>query len=236
LPRAAVKSARPPPRRHPIRVVIAESSRAIREFLAATLAAEDTVQLVDTCSDCGALQSALRARSTDVVITDVRMPPSPRDDGIRIARRLRDTDPRVGVVLLGQYAEPAYLLSVLESGAGRGYLLKERLSEKGELVNAVKTVAAGGIVVDPEVANSLIQARALAATSPLPRLDRAERELLALIAGGKSDAAIAAALAVDERVVTKRLKAIFEKLGLHEPDDARRRAEHVLSYLGEEGG
>jgi DNA-binding NarL/FixJ family response regulator len=139
-------------------------------------------------------------------------------------------------VLLGQYAEPAYLLALLESRAGRAYLLKERLCEQGELINAVTTVARGGIVLDAEVVRSLIQARELAATSPLPRLDRDERELLELIVRGKCDEAIAQDHAISELTVTRRARAICEKLGLPEPEDARRRAQHALAYLAGDGG
>jgi DNA-binding NarL/FixJ family response regulator len=233
--RPVVKTARPPPEPAPIRVVVAESSRAIREFLAATLAAEVTIQLVATCSDRGELERALATGQTDVLVTDVRMPPAQGDEGIRIARRLRERDPKIGVVLLGQYAEPAYLLSVLEPGSARAYLLTERLSEKGELVDAIASVAAGGIVVDPEIAESLIEARERVARAPLPRLDRSERELLALVVEGKRDAAIATALGISEPSVATRVRAIFEKLDLPPSEHAGRRARAALAYLAEEG-
>jgi len=233
--RRVAKSARPPPTRAPIRVMVAESSPAIREYLAATLAGEETIELVSACSDCEQLDTALAADETDVLITDVRLPPSPGDEGIRIANRLRERDPQVGVVLLGHYAEPAYVLSVLESGSARAYLLIERLSEKGELLDAIESVAAGYIVVDPAVVQSLIEARARVARSPLPRLDSDERDLLALVVEGKRDFAIANALGIPEPFVAARVGLIFKKLGLPRSDDANRRARDALGYLAEEG-
>jgi DNA-binding NarL/FixJ family response regulator len=230
-----VETAAPPPALAPIRVVVAESSSAIREFLAAALAATDAIETVAACSDLGELETALATEQTDVLVTDVRLAPSLADAGMRIARGLRDRDPRIGVVLFGQYAEPAYVLSLLESGPARAYLLTERLSEKGELLDAIETVAAGGIVVDPEIAESLIEARARVARSPLPRLDGDERKLLALIVEGKSDAAIASSLDVPESSVATRVGTIFQKLGVPPADHAGRRARDALAYLAEEG-
>jgi DNA-binding NarL/FixJ family response regulator len=219
----------------PIRVVVAESSPAIREFLAATLAESKTIELVGACSDLAELERALATEQMDVLVTDVRMPPSQGDEGIRIARRLRENDRPIGVVLLSQYAEPAYVLSLLESGSARAYLLTERLSEKDELVDAIEAVAGGGIVVDPRIVESLIEARARVARSPLPRLDRGEGELLAMIVEGKRDAVIASSLDLSERSVAARVAAVLEKLNLPRADDAGRRAQDVLAYLAEEG-
>lgn len=219
----------------PIRVVVAESSPAIREFLAATLAESDTIELVGACSDLAELERALATEQMDVLVTDVRMPPSQGDEGIRIARRLRENNRPIGVVLLSQYAEPAYVLSLLESGSARAYLLTERLSEKDELVDAIEAVAGGGIVVDPRIVESLIEARARVARSPLPRLDRGEGELLAMIVEGKRDAVIASSLDLSERSVAARVGAVLEKLDLPRADDAGRRAQDVLAYLAEEG-
>ncbi|HWW89143.1 MAG TPA: response regulator transcription factor, partial [Solirubrobacteraceae bacterium] len=198
----------------PIRVVVAESSPAIREFLAATLAESKTIELVGACSDLAELERALATEQMDVLVTDVRMPPSQGDEGIRIARRLRENNRPIGVVLLSQYAEPAYVLSLLESGSARAYLLTERLSEKDELVDAIEAVAGGGIVVDPRIVESLIEARARVARSPLPRLDRGESELLAMIVEGKRDAVIASSLDLSERSVAARVAAVLEKLDL----------------------
>jgi DNA-binding NarL/FixJ family response regulator len=229
------KTVRPPPEPAPIRVVVAESSGAIREFVAATLGAEETIEFVAVCSDGVELETALATEQTDVVVMDVRLPPSQGDEGIRIARRLRDRHPQIGVVLLGQYAEPANVLSVLGPGSARGYLLTERLSQKGKLLDAIEIVAGGGTVVDPQIVDSLIEARARVARSPLPRLDRCERDLLALVVEGKRDVAIASALGISERSVATRVGAIFEKLGLSQSDEESRRTQNALAYLAEEG-
>jgi DNA-binding NarL/FixJ family response regulator len=218
-----------------IRVVIAESAPAIREYLAATLAAEEAIELVAACADGEQLEEALASERPDVLVTDVRIPPSQGDEGIRIARSLGERDPCMGVVLLSQYAEAAYVLSLLESGSARAYLLTERLSERGELIDAIETVADGGIVVDPEIVGSLIEARARVARSPLPRLDRGERQLLALVAAGRRDLAIARSLGTEERLVAVRIDALFEKLDLHCPRDASQRTQSALAYLAEEG-
>jgi DNA-binding NarL/FixJ family response regulator len=231
----AVTAVRAPPARVPIRVVVAESSSAIREFIAATLALDGRIELVATCSDGSELETALAIEQTDVLVTDVRLPPSRGEEGLRIARRLRERDPQIGVVLLSQYAEPAYVMSLLEFGSGRAYLLTERLSEKRELLDAIENVAAGGILVDPEMVDSLIEARARVARSPLPRLDRGERALLALIAEGRRDAAIASTLGVPEGSVATQVKAIFEKLELPQSDDASSRSQDALVYLAQEG-
>jgi DNA-binding NarL/FixJ family response regulator len=233
---SAVTAGRRPQEPGSIHVIVAESARGIREFLAATLDHEETIELVASCADDSELEAALATALLDVLIADVRMPPSRGDVGLRIARRLRERDPRLGVILLGQYAEPAYILSLLESGGARAYLLTERLAEKGELVNAIKTVAAGGVVVDRQIVDSVIEARARVARSPLPRLDRGERELLALIVEGQGDAAIASGLRITEPSVATRVQAILGKLGLPRSGDGSRRAQQALAYLAEEGG
>jgi DNA-binding NarL/FixJ family response regulator len=231
-----VGTVRATPARAPIRVVVAESSTAIREFIAATLAVEQRIELVANCSDGGELETALATRQAEVLVMDVRLPPSEGDEGVRIARRLRDRDPQIGVVLLGQYAEPAYVMSLLEFASGRAYLLTERLSEKGRLLDAIENVASGGIVVDREIVESLIEARARVARSPLPRLDRGERELLAHIAEGRRNAAIARTLGMSEGSVAAKVEAILEKLELPRSDDPTGRAQDALAYLAEEGG
>jgi DNA-binding NarL/FixJ family response regulator len=234
-PGSAAEAARPSPSPAPIRVVVAESSEAIREYLAATLAREQAIELVTACSDCEELDLAMASDEIDVLITDVRLRPSPGDEGIRVANRLRERNPQIGVVLLGHYAEPVYVLSVLEGGSARAYLLIERLSEKGELLHAIESVAAGYLVVDPAIVESLIEARARAARSPLPRLDRQERELLALVVEGRRDAAIAGSLGIPEPSVATRVGLVFDKLGLQGSLDANSRAREALGYLAEEG-
>jgi DNA-binding NarL/FixJ family response regulator len=162
------------------------------------------------------------------------MPPTGTDEGIQIAARLRAERPNVGVVVLSQYVEPAYALALLEGGsAGRAYLLKERVSEVDELVAAIREVAAGGSVIDAKVVEALVTARR-PATTDLDRLTPREREILAEMAQGKTNAAIAASLVLSTRAVEKHTNSIFSKLGLSEEIDVNRRVKAVLLYLAAE--
>ena len=220
----------------PIRVVIAEDSYVIREFLTATLAAAPEIELLGICTNGKELQQAIDTWDPEVVLTDIRMPPSGAEEGIQIAARLRDTRPDVGVVVLSQYAEPAYALSLLERGtAGRAYLLKERIRDKTELIGAIETVAHGGSVIDPIIVDVLIEARSRAAHSKLSELTARERELLAEIAAGKSNGAIAQSLVLTKRAVEKHVNSIFSKLNLPETEDVSRRVKATLIFLSEEG-
>jgi DNA-binding NarL/FixJ family response regulator len=220
----------------PIRVVIAEDSYVIREFLTTTLAAAPAVELIAVCTNGKELQKAIDTWGPEVVLTDIRMPPSGAEEGVRIAARLRDTHPEVGVVVLSQYAEPAYAISLLEQGtAGRAYLLKERIRDKAELIGAIRTVAHGGSVIDPVIVDVLIEARSRAARSRLAELTPRERQLLAEIAAGKSNAAIAESLVLTKRAVEKHVNSIFSKLNLPETQDVSRRVKATLIFLSEEG-
>ena len=164
------------------------------------------------------------------------MPPSGADEGVRIAASLRDTHPDVGVVVLSQYAEPAYAIRLLEHGTGgRAYLLKERIRNKEQLLDAIKAVARGGSVIDPTIVDVLIEARARAAKSRLAQLTARERELLAEIAAGKSNGAIAESLVLTKRAVEKHVNSIFSKLDLPETQDVSRRVKATLIFLSEEG-
>ena len=220
----------------PIRVVIAEDSYVIREFLATTLSAAPQVELVAICTNGKELQTAIDIWDPDVVLTDIRMPPSRSDEGTRIAARLRETHPNVGVVVLSQYAEPAYALSLLEQGTGgRAYLLKERIRNKEELIAAIEAVFRGGSVIDPIIVDVLIASRARAAKSRLAQLTPRERELLAEIAAGKSNGAIADSLVLTKRAVEKHVNSIFAKLNLPETQDVSRRVKATLIFLSDEG-
>src|SRR5207302_196329 len=157
-------------------------------------------------------------------------------EGTRIAARLRDTHPHIGVVVLSQYAEPAYALSLLEQGTGgRAYLLKERIRDKDELLGAIEAVSKGGSVIDPIIVDVLIASRARAAKSRLAQLTPRERELLAEIAAGKSNGAIAESLVLTKRAVEKHVNSIFSKLDLPENLDVSRRVQATLIFLAEEG-
>ena len=168
----------------------------------------------------------------DVVVTDIRMPPTGTDEGIRAANELRGRYPDMGVVVLSQYSEPAYALQFLESGSkGRAYLLKERISDIGQLASAIREVARGGSVIDPEVVDKLVTARSRGARSPLRALTPREVEVLGEMAQGKNNAAVAASLVLSERAVEKHINSIFFKLGLTEEPDVHRRVKAVLLFL-----
>jgi DNA-binding NarL/FixJ family response regulator len=220
-----------------IRVIVADDSYLIRESLTVMLASEPGIELVSVCADGTELEATIAAQHPDVVVTDIRMPPEGGDEGIRIAARLRESNPETGVLVLSQYAEPAYALALLNSGSSRrAYLLKERIRDKAELVGAIKAVARGDSVIDPKVVDVLIEARARAARSPLASLTPRERQLLAEIAEGKSNAAIAASLVLTKRAVEKHVNSIFAKLNLPEAGDVSRRVKAALMYLAESDG
>jgi DNA-binding NarL/FixJ family response regulator len=171
-----------------------------------------------------------------VVLTDIRMPPTGSDEGIRAADHVRRTLPEAGVVVLSQYADPQYALQFLEKGSrGRGYLLKERVSDLDQLLDAIREVARGGSVIDPKVIDALVAARART-PSPLRDLTVRETEVLSEMAQGKNNAAIAASLVLSERAVEKHINSLFSKLGLSEEPDVNRRVKAVLLFLGEQAG
>ena len=217
-----------------LRVVFAEDNYLLREGMARLIEAQPALELVGTCTHLEELLASVEEHAPDVVITDIRMPPTGRDEGIRAAERLRDTHPGTGVVVLSQYAEPGYALRLLERGAsGRAYLLKERVSDVGQLVDAVTQVASGGSVIDPAVVEVLVAARSRAARSPLRHLTARESEILAEMAQGKNNAGIASALHLTDRAVEKHINSIFSKLGLTHEGDVSRRVKAVLLFLAE---
>jgi len=219
----------------PVRVVVAEDSYVIREFLTMALSGAPEVELMAVCSNGKELETAIANWHPDVVLTDIRMPPSGAEEGLRVATQLRETSPEVGVVVLSQYAEPAYALGLLEKGTGgRAYLLKERIRDKSELVRAIEAVARGRSVIDPAIVDVLIEARSRAAQSRLSELTPRERELLAEIARGKSNGAIAESLVLTKRAVEKHVNSIFSKLNLPETEDVSRRVKATLIFLSEE--
>jgi DNA-binding NarL/FixJ family response regulator len=221
----------------PHRLVIAEDSLLVREGLATLLRAQDDLELVALCEDYDTLMAAVETEKPDVVLTDIRMPPTGTDEGIRAASELRVTHPSVGVVVLSQYVEPAYALQLLDGGSeGRAYLLKERVSQPEQLLAAIHDVAGGGSVVDPKVVEVLVGAGARRKESPLDRLTPRELEVLSEIAQGKNNAAVAASLVLSERAVEKHINSLFSKLGLTNEPDVHRRVKAVLLYLSEQGG
>jgi DNA-binding NarL/FixJ family response regulator len=217
-----------------IRVALAEDNVLLREGISRLVAANDDFELVGVASDLPGLLSVVAEHDPDVVITDIRMPPTGTSEGIQAAAWLRKHRPQIGVVVLSQYTAPGYAIALLEEGsAGRAYLLKEQVASVDELARAVRAVAAGGSVIDPRVVDELVRARSQRRMSPLSSLTARESQILAEMAQGKSNAAIAAALTVTERAVEKHTNSIFAKLGLSEEKDVNRRVKAVLLFLSE---
>ena len=220
----------------PIRVVFAEDNYLVREGVVRLLEGVEDVELVAVCEDAPSLRAAVEDASPDVVVTDIRMPPTGSDEGLRIAAELRDSHPDVGVVVLSQFVDPPYAVALLERGAsGRAYVLKERVRDLDQLVGAIREVASGGSVVDAKVVEALVAARSRDEASQLAELTPRERQTLEEMAQGKSNAAIAQALFITEHSVEKVIHSIFLKLGLTWQPDINRRVKAVLVYLSEEG-
>jgi len=214
--------------------VIAEDSLIVREGIQELLSSSPTTEVVAACEDVDSLMEAVDGHEPDVVLSDIRMPPTRTDEGIRVAARLRESHPELGVVILSQFADPAYVLALLESGSdGRGYLLKERVHNRGELVSAIDAVAQGGSVIDPKIVEVLVGARMRAQRSPLGQLTPREHEVLAEIAEGKSNTAIADSLVLTKRAVEKHINSIFMKLDLAASDDVSKRVKATLLFLAE---
>ncbi len=206
----------------------------MREGLRELLAAGPEVEVVAVCEDTYALLDAVDRETPDVVVSDIRMPPFRGHDGILVAAGLRETHPSIGVVILSQYADPGLALELFESGSeGRAYLLKERLGDRGELVEAIQAVAERRSVVDAKIIDLLIAQRSGSAVSPLDELTAREREVLAEVAVGRSNAAIAESLFLTKRAVEKHINAIFMKLNLRESEDTSRRVKAALIYLAD---
>ena len=220
--------------RVPIRVLLAEDNLLLRQGVRSLLEMEDGIDVVDAVGDLDALFVAVAEHEPDVLVTDIRMPPTGTDEGVVAASRLRQTHPRLGVVVLSQYDEPDYALALLSGGSERrAYLLKERVSDPAQLVGAIRAVASGGSYIDPKVVEALIAARSRAASSPLAELSPRELEVLEQMAQGKNNAAIAQALVLTPRAVEKHINSIFSKLPLAESPDADRRVKAVLLFLGD---
>jgi DNA-binding NarL/FixJ family response regulator len=232
---SAVRGGDHAPGSREIRVVLADDSYLVREAIAHVLDAEPGFVLVASCDDGESLLAAVDVERPDVVLTDIRMPPSGDDEGIRVANRLRETHPDVGVVVVSQYANPSYGVALLEGGSERrAYLLKARLHDSAQLVGALSAVAEGGSVVDSKVVEALIAAHVRVEDSPLSELTPRELEILSEIAQGKSNRAIAHQLMVSKRAVEKHIKAIFLKLSLSpDHEDVNRRVKASLIYLSQ---
>lgn len=217
-----------------IRVVLAEDHLIVREGVRRLLETQHDVEVAAACGDLDSLLAAVDTEEPDVVVTDIRMPPGDTDEGIQAAKRLRETHPDVGVVVLSQYATPSFALALLEGGsAGRSYLLKERVHDVEQLVSAIRTVAEGGSVIDPKVVEALVAENARGEESRLDQLTPRERDVLREMASGKSNAAIGESLFLAERSVEGVIHSIFLKLGLSWETSVHKRVKAVILYLGE---
>lgn len=213
-----------------MRIVIADDSALLREGVAGLLTRRGH-EVVGQVGDADALAGVVDTHRPELVITDVRMPPTMRDDGLQAALRLRETVGPVNVLVLSQYVAPTYARELFSGGkGGTGYLLKDRVAEVKDFVAACETVAAGGVVIDPDVASALMAASSRWLTTLTPR----EREVLELMAEGLSNAEIAGTLHLSGAAVAKHVSAIFAKLGLY-PDEENRRVRAILMYLSERG-
>ena len=217
-----------------MRIALADDSLIAREGVERILAGQTDIEVVASCGDLPSLLEAVESERPDVVVTDIRMPPTGTDEGIRLAALLRDEHPQIGVVVLSNYAEPAYALALLESGSeGRAYLLKERVHDRAQLVAAIESVAAGGSVLDSKIVEPLVAAKLRVERSPLAALTGREREVLAEIAKGRSNAAIASTLFLTKRAVEKHINSIFLKLNLSDIEDVSKRVKATLLFLAE---
>jgi DNA-binding NarL/FixJ family response regulator len=217
-----------------IRVALAEDNLLVREGLVQILAGMPELEIVAACENADELVVAVDARGADVVLTDIRMPPGHTDEGIRLAAELRERHPDVGVVVLSQYDEPSYALRLFEKGSDRrGYLLKERVHDRAQHAAALRSVADGSSVVDSKIVDALVAAKAGAERSALAELTPREREVLAEIAQGKSNTAIAESLVLTKRAVEKHINAIFLKLGLAYAEDVSKRVKAALLFLAD---
>jgi DNA-binding NarL/FixJ family response regulator len=218
----------------PITVVLGDDSLFVREGIQQLLSGEPDVQVVASCGDLGSLLEAVDAARPDVVITDIRMPPTLTDEGVRAAVTLAETHPEAGVLVLSQYAVPAYVQALLDGGSDRrGYLLKQRVHDRAELVAAIRVLAEGGSVIDPKIVETLVEARGRSKRSPVSDLTSRERDVLAELASGKSNAAIAESLVLSKGAVEKYINSIFMKLGLAGAQDVSKRVKATLMFLAD---
>ena len=220
----------------PIRVVFAEDNYLVRAGTSALLAEVGEIELVGVVAEPQALLRSVADLEPDAVLTDIRMPPTFTSEGIDAAKRIRAEHPTVGVVVLSHYAEEDLAFELLCDGvAGLGYLLKERISQVDELVRALQEVCRGGSALDPKIVEGLMFRRAHEAKSPLNALTERERDVLAEMASGRNNAAIARTLFMSDRAVEKHIGVVFHKLGLIDEGEVNRRVMAVLAFLDSSG-
>lgn len=215
-----------------LRAVLAEDNYLVREGTRRLLEASGQVDVVAAVGTADELVDAVGRLAPEVVVTDIRMPPEHRTEGIRAARLIRSRWPATGVVVLSQYADPAYALELLGDGtAGFAYLLKDRIADYEQLLHAMREVVAGRSVLDPEIVDGLVTRRARSSASPVSRLTGREREVLRAMAEGLSNPAIGERLYLSVSAVEKHVNAIFTKLGLAPEPQLHRRVVAVVTYL-----
>lgn len=220
-----------------IRLVIAEDNALLRDGMVRLFERVEDIEVLGACASLPALMTMVDEVNPDVVLTDIRMPPTGTDEGIQAASSIRLSHPETGVVVLSQFASPAYALALFENGSDRrSYLLKDRVADVDDLADAIRAVAGGGSRIDPRVVDELVAGRASSGRSPLSQLTPREREILAEIATGKSNCAIGATLYLSERAVEKHSNSILSKLGITSEPDINRRVKAVLVYLSATGG
>jgi DNA-binding NarL/FixJ family response regulator len=218
-----------------VSVALADDNLIVREGITQLLAGQQDIEVVASCHDLDSLLDAVEECHPDVVVTDIRMPPTHSDEGIRVAALLRERHPEVGVVVLSNYAEAGFATALMESGSeGRAYLLKERVHSRTQLASAIHSVAAGGSVMDAKIVEPLVAAKSRSGRSPMGELTAREREVLAEIAQGKSNAAIAESLVLTKRAVEKHINSIFLKLNLSDVEDVSKRVKAALLFLADE--
>jgi DNA-binding NarL/FixJ family response regulator len=215
-----------------IRAILGEDDYLAREGITSALETLADVELVDAFADAESLARAVEELRPDVVVTDIRMPPTHSDEGIRLAAELRESHPAVGVVVLSQFADPVYAMALFASGsAGRGYLLKERVRNPADLGRALREVVTGGSVVDARIVESLVAAERRRQSTRLNDLTARELEILSLLAQGWSNTAIADKLVITRRAVEGHIGSIFTRLDLGASTEVSRRVKAALMYL-----
>ena len=220
-----------------LRLILGEDSFLAREGITRALESVEGIEIVAVCDDLDSLRAAVLESDVDVVLTDIRMPPTNTDEGIQLAGELRSTHPNVGVVVLSQHADPLYAIGLFDEGSSRrAYLVKDRVTEPSELARVLREVADGGSAVDPTVVERLLDLQRRRGNRQLDLLTPRELEILGLIAEGRSNSAIAESLVITKRAVERHINAIFSKLDLGAPDDINRRVKAALLYLAGEVG
>lgn len=220
-----------------VRLILGEDSFLAREGITRALESVEGIEIVAVCDDLDSLRAAVLESDVDVVLTDIRMPPTNTDEGIQLAGELRSTRPNVGVVVLSQHADPLYAIALFDEGSSRrAYLVKDRVTEPSELARVLREVADGGSAVDPTVVERLLDLQRRRGNRQLDLLTPRELEILGLIAEGRSNSAIAESLVITKRAVERHINAIFSKLDLGAPDDINRRVKAALLYLAGEVG